>query len=91
MARSSILHAATLALGAFPILVGCSTVSYKTEPAVSHSHYATDEGSDQHKFFWESKDCGLSPQGYSPWTSLNERLTAGLLLTLPEWRLVGLK
>ena len=43
MARSSILHAAALALGAFPILVGCSTVSYKTEPAVSHSHYATIE------------------------------------------------
>src|SRR5262249_10864770 len=27
-------------------------------------------------FLWKSKACGLSPQGYSPWTSLNNRLVA---------------
>jgi hypothetical protein len=43
MARASILRVVTLALGAFPILVGCSTVAYKTEPVVSHSRYATIE------------------------------------------------
>jgi len=25
------------------------------------------------KKIWQSKDCGLSPQGYSPWTSLNHQ------------------
>ena len=46
------------------------------------AHSAEADHADFHSqnikksLLWESKACGLSPQGYSPWTSLNNRLVA---------------
>src|ERR1051326_6498851 len=34
---------------------------------------STGHCSSDTSLFWKSKGCGLSPQGYSPWTSLQYR------------------
>ena len=43
MVLSRVLRVGALALCAAPVLVGCASVSYRTEPLVSHSRFTTIE------------------------------------------------